>query len=397
MTPEPHLSLEEDIMAYVDGELEPQEAARVRRHLEACAACAGAAADFTRTSEALGGWVVEAAPAFRSKVRDIRSSQAWWRRLPRHYAGVAAAAVFVAAVGVGQLLQVRETPAPMAVSLGGADTASKAQPATEVAYPRQLDKAEAMAPARGGMPTVVAESSARSVMPQLPSGPLLVRTARVMLSSPDFESARGRLERIVTDAGGFLGQIVVSGSGREQRSLAATVRVPTAQFDNAMAALRGLGTVTSESQDGEDVTQQSVDLDARLTNARASEARLKTILEQRTGRLSDVLDVEREISRVRGEIERMDAERKNLDRRIAYASINVTLMEERKAAMDLGPLPLGTRFRNAFVDGWTTAVGGVVEAGLVIVGMLPTVVVLVLLVGPVVVFFRRRVGRSVIN
>ena len=375
MTPEPHLSLEEDIMAYVDGELEPQEADRVRRHLEACAACAGAAADFSRTSHALGEWHV-VAPAFQSKLRDIRSSQAWWRRIPRRYTAVAAAAALVVAVGVAWRAPMRSTP-PMEIALSGraVDQVMTDQPA-------------AKAPPAGGAGNL-AYSQTLTVLQEAKTGPLLVRTARLMVTSPDFEPARDRLERIVSDAGGFIGQIVVSGSAREPRSLTATVRVPTAEFDNAMVALRGLGTVTSESQDGEDVTQQSVDLDARLTNARASEARLKTILEQRTGRLSDVLDVEREISRVRGEIERMDAERKNLDRRIAYASINVTLFEERKAAMDLGPQPLRTRFRNAFVDGWTTAVGGVVEAGLVLTGLVPTLFVLTLFAAPVVIWLRR--------
>jgi hypothetical protein len=150
-----------------------------------------------------------------------------------------------------------------------------------------------------------------------------------------------------------------------------------------------MGTVTSESQNGEDVTQQSVDLDARLANARASEARLKTILEQRTGRLSDVLDVEREISRVRGEIERMDAERKALDRRIVYSSIEVTLLEEKKASMDLGPTPLSTRFRNAFVEGWRGALGGVVGAGLALTSLLPTLVLLTVLAAPIAWWFRR--------
>jgi hypothetical protein len=374
MRSERHLSVEEEIMPYLDGELEPREADRVRRHLETCAACAGAAAGFSRTSDALRGWQVEAVPAFRSKVRDIRSSPAWWLRMPRRYAAVAAAAMLVGVVGVAWQTP-RKAPIETAVSGRSVDQVTTDQPA-------------AKATQAGGAGNV-AYSQALTVVPEAQTGPLLVRTARLMVTSAEFESARSRVERIVGDAGGFLGQIVVSGSAREQRSLAATVRVPTAQFDKAMAALRALGTVTSEAQDGEDVTQQSVDLDARLTNARASEARLKTILEQRTGRLSDVLDVEREISRVRGEIERMEAERKNLDRRIAYASIEVTLLEERKAAMDLGPQPLGTRFRNAFVDGWTTAVGGVVEAGLVLTGLLPTVVVLTLFAAPLAIWLRR--------
>ena len=227
-------------------------------------------------------------------------------------------------------------------------------------------------------------------VPEASRGPLLVRTARLMLSATDFEAARKRFEAIVSQAGGFMGHVVVSGAPRDRRSLSATVRVPSAQFEKALAALRTIGVVTSESQDGEDVTQQSVDLDARLVNARASEARLKTILEQRTGRLSDVLDVEREISRVRGEIERMEAERKSLDGRIQFASINVTILEEQRASLDLGPQPLSTRFRNAFVEGWRDALGGAVEAGLVLTSLLPTLLMLALVALPAVAFYRRR-------
>jgi hypothetical protein len=382
MTTTHHDPAEEEIMAYLDGELDAAAADRVARHLEECAACAGVAAAFRETSRKLTAWQVGPAPAFASRVRDIRSGRVW-SRVPARYAAVAALAIM--ALGAGWMwrspmaMQAPEsTAAPIA--LGGAEY--RVGTGAEMTPPRAVTEVTAL------KSTV----SPRAVVqvPETGVGPLLVRTGRLMLSATDFESARRRFEAIVAEAGGFMGQVVVSGGPRDRRSLSATVRVPSAQFEKTLGALRTIGVVTSESQNGEDVTQQSVDLDARLSNARASEARLKTILEQRTGRLSDVLDVEREISRVRGEVERMEAERKSLDGRIQFAAIDVTILEEQKASLDLGPLPLSTRFRNAFVEGWRDALGGVVEAGLVVTGLLPTVFVLTLVVLPAVIFYRRR-------
>ena len=81
----------------------------------------------------------------------------------------------------------------------------------------------------------------------------------------------------------------------------------------------------------------------------ATEKRLSEILQNRTGKLSDVLEVERELARVRLEIERLDAEKTNLARRVSYATIDLTVTEERKTAEN--PLALGTRLRLAALDG----------------------------------------------
>ena len=61
-------------------------------------------------------------------------------------------------------------------------------------------------------------------------------------------------------------------------------------------------------------------------------------------------------ARVREEIERMDAERQNLEQRVAYATITLQVNQERQASLDMGPLPMSAKFRNAIVDGLRTAV-----------------------------------------
>ena len=133
--------------------------------------------------------------------------------------------------------------------------------------------------------------------------------------------------------------------------LRGTLRVPGDRLADALARLRQLGQVVEDTQGSQDVTDQIVDLDARLASARATEQRLTELLQNRTGKLSDVLEVERELTRVRLDIERLDAEKTNVGRRVSYATIDVTIREERKAGLDAGPLSLTTRIRIAAADG----------------------------------------------
>jgi uncharacterized small protein (DUF1192 family) len=89
----------------------------------------------------------------------------------------------------------------------------------------------------------------------------------------------------------------------------------------------------------------------RLNNARETEDRLRAILQQRTGKVSEVLEVEEQISNTRGEIERMEAEQKALEHRVDFASVNLQLSEEYKAQFNPPSSSIGTRMNNAFVTG----------------------------------------------
>ena len=136
-----------------------------------------------------------------------------------------------------------------------------------------------------------------------------------------------------------------------------TVRVPVEKLPAVLEQIRELGRVVNEQLSSEEVTAQVVDLEARLRNSRATEARLISVLEQRTGKVADILQVEREIARTREEIERMEAQRKNLVARVELATVNVTLVEEFQAELAPAPVGTATRLRNAFVEGYDNLVG----------------------------------------
>ncbi len=186
-------------------------------------------------------------------------------------------------------------------------------------------------------------------------GTKIIRTVTITITTTDFDAVRAAIDRTLRDVSGFVGEIRSSSAQNAARSLHATLRVPAARLDDAVRSLRTLGSVTGEVQSGDDVTERVVDIEARLANGRNTEKRLGEVLRNRTGDVSDVLAVEREIARVREEIERLDGERTNLERRVAYATVTLEVTESRQATLDTGPVPLSTRLRNAAVDGLRTA------------------------------------------
>jgi hypothetical protein len=208
----------------------------------------------------------------------------------------------------------------------------------------------------------------------------VIRTATLRIVAKEFGGVRAAVEGIVSQAGGFVDQMTVTGDNAAARELRGTLRVPGDRMSATLASLRAIGQVVEDTQGSQDVTDQIVDLDARLASARATEKRLTELLANRTGRLSDVLEVEREITRVRLDIERLDAEKTNMGRRVSYATIDISIAEERKEGL-VGPLSLATRIRVAAADGLESALEFVTATLLFVLRAGPTLVLLSLAAG----------------
>jgi Domain of unknown function (DUF4349) len=225
-------------------------------------------------------------------------------------------------------------------------------------------------------------------------GPQIERTVSLRVSTPQFDAARAVVERILQRVGGFAGRIDVSNSGDAPRSMRATLRIPNARVDEAVAELRKLGRVTEESQNAEDVAEAIVDLEARIANARVTEKRLNELVQHGTGRVSEVLETEREIARVRTEIERLDAQRKNLAQRVTLATVALEVIEERRATVNLGAIPVPTRLRLALADGIESAASSVVDSLLFLLRAGPAILVWASLLGLPGWWLARRIKRA---
>jgi Domain of unknown function (DUF4349) len=161
-----------------------------------------------------------------------------------------------------------------------------------------------------------------------------------------------------------------------------------------LGELKALGRVQNETQNGEEVTQQHADLMARLKNSREEEMRLQDILRNRTAKISDVLAVEQEIARVRGEIEQMEAEQKSLEHRVEYATVDLNLSEEYKAQLRTPAPSISTRFHNAWVKGIRSAQETVVGITLFCAEVGPSLVIWLVMLLPLGWFLWRRWRRT---
>lgn len=131
----------------------------------------------------------------------------------------------------------------------------------------------------------------------------LVCTAQVEIAVVEFDALAAKVAALATAHGGFISKAQMSGAAGGRRFAEWTLRLPVAQFDACFQAAQGLGEVRSASLNTQDVTNEYYDVEARIRNGQAEEQRLIALLEDRTARLQDVLDVEREIARVREAIE----------------------------------------------------------------------------------------------
>lgn len=167
-----------------------------------------------------------------------------------------------------------------------------------------------------------------------------------------------------------------------------SMRVPGDKAEAVMAALRKLGKSVSESSTGEDITERYIDMEARLANARASEKRLAGMMERGTANLADVLAVERELTRVRGEIESMEARKRGWDTLTRMVSITVELREPPRA------MPSAHRIWHPIKTALGQAAEGFAQSlhyAIVFLGaLIPWLVVLGILAYVVVRIFRRR-------
>lgn len=191
-----------------------------------------------------------------------------------------------------------------------------------------------------------------SQLVELTPGPMIARTVSLSILVKDFDAQRKALDSILVRYNGYAANLTVSTPQGAARSLQASLRIPAPRLPAAIAELKALGHVENENQSGEEVTQQHADLVARLKNSRETEQRLQAILVQRTGKISDVLEVEQEIARVRGQIEQMEAEQKNIEHRVDFATIDLRLSEEYKVKLESAAPSFSTEFHNAMVNGY---------------------------------------------
>lgn len=184
------------------------------------------------------------------------------------------------------------------------------------AYPA-ASAAPTMAPAPGPGGQTGADPA------QLDNNLQIVYTGSLQLVVADVTQALAKAKTVVEAVGGYIGASQESNAG-DQPTAVITYRIPASRWEDAIGQLRGLAAkVVSEETQAQEVGGQVVDLQARIANLRASESALQGIAEN-TAKVSDLLQVQAQLSDVRGQIEQLDAQLKRLQGQVAFGTLVTT-------------------------------------------------------------------------
>ena len=219
-------------------------------------------------------------------------------------------------------------------------------------------------PSGSGMPplTAVSQGSTASSM--------IIRTGYAGIEVDSLDLAIARVRALAQRVGGFVANTAVQGGKDQLRSASLEVKIPSDRFDEALAGLAPIGKVESVNVNAQDVGEEYVDIGARVENAHRLEARLIALLANRTGKLQDVLSVERELARVREEIERYEGRLRFLRARVALSTLTIAVHEQAPIITPVaGDGPIVVAFRQAwrnfvsFIAGIIASLGVLVPLG----------------------------------
>jgi len=170
--------------------------------------------------------------------------------------------------------------------------------------------------------------------PALPEGETpdryLIRNARLDLEAEDAETAALKITEAVQATGGYVSGLSKSVDGLGRPFINLTIRVPANQLDQNLDLLKSLGRVLNEQMTTEDVTEEYVDLEARIRNLKRTEERLldhlgKALL------IDSTLKIEQELTRVREQLERFEGRVRFLGHRVRYSTIEINIAQKPKA------------------------------------------------------------------
>ncbi len=234
-------------------------------------------------------------------------------------------------------------------------------------------------------PALISEAAAATIDRQI------IYKVSMSLEAKSSTAARDEIEALALEVGGYVSDTESWVAEAGQRYVTITIRVPTKRFREVIARVRALGEVKQESIEAQDVTEEFVDIEARLRVLRQTEQRLLDLL-KRSGKLADLLQIERELAQRRTEIEQVEGRLRYLKDRVAFSTITISIQEAGSAAVaPSGRYDVVFHLRSAYLvlvhlgQGILTALIYLVIGGSVL--WLPVVVLIWIFVR------RRRAGR----
>jgi AcrR family transcriptional regulator len=219
----------------------------------------------------------------------------------------------------------------------------------------------------------------------------IIYTANIDIVVEEFEAIPRRIAELAEQFGGYVASSNLQGQPGSPRRGSWTIRVPVERYSDLLSKARELGELRSLTSNSQDVSEEYYDIEARIRNKEKTEARLVALLEEATGNLEQVLEVEQKLDGVREEIERMQGRLRVLADQTSLATVTVTVEQIPGYQPEAKPT-YGTRVERAFRSSLHALVTTAADLSIVLVALSPWLAVLLvlsLIVGPIVLTARR--------
>ena len=219
----------------------------------------------------------------------------------------------------------------------------------------------------------------------------IIRNAEMQLEADAPEESQQKIAQIAESKGGFVVESTQSSSDTKatrRDTITMTLRVPAAKFDEALSEIRQAASrVIVESIKGQDVTEEFIDIEARLRTQKALETQFLEIMKQ-SNSVENALKVQTEIARVRGEIEKIEGRKRFLESQSSLSTIKITL--RTPTAFSANAPGFFNRLSEAFGSGFDAALSFVLFFVKALIALLPFLLLIVLPIYLVIRYLLRK-------
>jgi hypothetical protein len=342
--------IREQLKAFLDGELSAPEQEAVRQAVEADPQLQKECDQMRIISNQLKQLAAAPAPSnadAKEKLKVTKPQRATiWRKTWFVYAmagcGCALLAAVLFPVFAHPKVAAKKTSAMMNAGSAAADKAPMTESMKDMAAPAE---SRASAPASASVAA--------------PANRAVVKTVEIGVVVPDVTKTQIDIKQLAASVNGYVEQSTLQRNGTYSVTAAISIRVPSEKFDQTLEKVRAYGEVTSESSNGEDVTAQIVDMDARIAASKDQVNSLRELLRQ-SRKLGEIVDLRDRITQVQSEVDSMVSQQRLLKSQAAMSSMHINLEERQKPDASTGAS------KNWLDDTWAGAIQNLGAFGRVI-------------------------------
>jgi hypothetical protein len=212
----------------------------------------------------------------------------------------------------------------------------------------------------------------------------IIKTAYMTIEVKDVPGSVEALKNLSSRMGGYLSSTNIQTGYNNRLSGSVILRVPAIEFDTTITEVKAIGTVKSASTQGQDVTEEYVDLQAQKISDQNQLAQYNEIMKKAI-KVDDVITVQQQIDRVQTDLNRLEGRLKYLDSRVDFSTITVNLQE---------PEPVGSETGHNFISTINEGIAG-------FFGMIDAIIIILFTILPLIivgcigyVIYRWRKGRK---